>query len=136
MYNETRGLVNSTVMCMENQEYKHVTSLWNVKRRNIIEDSLTLVEKENLLLATKLKETLESKPVDKPAGHTGDKESDYFEVLLNEDEMQELVDLLFELEAAVVPQGEGIGFEKEALQAREASRIASLVDEWNKLNAD
>ena len=121
---------------MDSNEYKRRTSLWNIKRRNIIEDSLRLIEKENSLLAQKLKLTLENDPVDKPMGHIGGKESDYFEVNLSEDEMQELVDLLFELEAAVVPQGDGVGFGKEALQAREANRIASLVDEWNKINAD
>ena len=56
-------------------------------------------------------------------------------ILLSEEEAQELIDLLFDLEAAAVPQGDGIGFEKEAMQAREASRIASLVNDWNKLNA-
>jgi len=119
---------------MNSKEYKQKTLLWNVKRRNIIEDSLSLIKTENTTLIDKLKSTLAGNPIQKPEHHIGGKETDYFEIPLNEDETQDLIDLLFELEAAAVPQGSGIGFEKEAFQAREASRIARLVDEWNKLN--
>ncbi len=122
-------------MSMDSVEYKQITSLWNVKRRNVIEDSLALIRGESPDLAIKLESTLARSPVQKPSHHTGGKESDFFRVLVTESEMQDLIDLLFDLEAASVPQGDGIGFEKEARQAREASRIASIVDEWNKLNA-
>ena len=121
---------------MDNKEYKRITSLWNVKRRNIVQGSLALIKAVNSPLSHKLESTLRSAPVEKPESHTGGKESDYFEVQISEDEMQELVDTLFELEAEAVPQNEGIDFEKEAMQARDANRIASLVDEWNKINAD
>jgi hypothetical protein len=121
---------------MDSIEYKQITSLWNVKRRNIIEESLALIQGESPDLEKKLESTLASNPVQKPNEHDGGKESDFFRVLITESEMQDLIDLLFDLEAAAVPQGDGIGFEKEAMQSREASRIAGLVDEWNKLNAE
>ncbi len=123
-------------MCMDSKEYKNLTSLWSVKRRNIIEDSIALIGNTHSFLAKKLRETLECESIEKPVEHTGGSESDYFAVLLSEKETQELIDVLFDLEAAAVPQGDGVGFEKEALQAREACRIASLVDEWNQINAD
>lgn len=97
---------------------------------------MALIENESAGLHKKLKSALASAPIEKPVGYVGGEESDFFEVLLTEDEMQDLVDVLFDLEAAAVPQGDGLGFEKETIQAREASRIASLVDEWNKLNLE
>ena len=121
---------------MDSSEYKQIKEKWNVKCRNTIVDSMALIKDENAELHSKLENTLNSEPVKKPSEHSGGKETDYFEVQLTEDEMQELVDMLFDLEASAVPQGDGVGFENEALQAREASRIAALVDEWNKLNAE
>ncbi len=121
---------------MDHKEYGRIISLWNVKRRNVIEDSLALIIGNNSDLAAKLKSTLASTPVQKPEKHTGGKDTDYFEVLLDKEETQELIDLLFSLEADAVPQGDGLGFENEAMQAREASRIAGLVNEWNKLNLE
>jgi hypothetical protein len=121
---------------MNSEEYKRITNQWNVKRRNLIEDSLALVEKESEELAEMLRKTLVGVPIENPTLHTGDMDTDYFKVQMSEEEMQNLIDLLFELEAASVPKGDGVGFEKEAFQAGEASRIALLVNEWNKLNVD
>ena len=121
---------------MNSEEYKRITSLPKVKQRKIIEDSLALIMGKNSDLEDKLKSTLDSTPVQKPEKHTGDKETDYFEVLLNEEETQELIDLLFELEGTAAPKDNGIDFENEAMQASKASRIADLVDEWNKLNLE
>jgi len=120
----SRRRIKFTVMRMDSEEYKRITSLWNVKRRGIIDDSLSLIMGENSDLANKLKSTLASTPVQKPERHTGGKETDYIEVLLHEEETQEFIDLLFDLEGAAVPQGTDMGFENEAIQAREASRMA------------
>ena len=120
---------------MDNLEYKQAKQKWNVKRRSIISDTMQLIKGLNDSLYTKLQRSIEAPPIEKPPSHTGGIDSDFFVILLSEEEAQELIDLLFDLEAAAVPQGDGIGFEKEAMQAREASRIASLVNDWNKLNA-
>ena len=110
---------------MNNEEYKQITSLWTVKRRNTIDDSLRLIMGKNSELAEKLKSTLASTPVQKPEKHAGGKETDYFEVLLNEEETQKLIDLLFELDGVAA---------NESTQTGEACRIAALVNVWNKLN--
>ena len=119
---------------MNSAEYKQEKNKWNVKSRNIIADSMVLIEGENKELCAKLEKSLACPPIEKPPSHTGGIESDLFEVLLTMAEIQELIELLFDLEAAAALQGEGLGFEQEALQARKACNIASLLDEWNKLN--
>ena len=121
---------------MDSEEYKQIKSKWNVKSRNIIVDTMVLIKSESSALYRKLEITLAGGSIAKPSGHTGNAETDFFEVKLTEEEVQGLIDLLFDLEAASVPQGGGLGFDKEAVQAREASRRASLVGEWNKLNAE
>jgi len=121
---------------MDSQEYKQIQSRWNVKRRNVIVDTMVLIKSDSAGLYRKLEATLAGAPIEKPNGHKGSEETDYFEVQLTEEEMQDLVVLLFDLEAASVPQGNGLGFEEEAMQAREGSRIGGIVDEWNKLNAE
>jgi len=121
---------------MDGSAYKKKVSKWNVKRRNIIEDTLALLKGENSALYAKLLPVLDRKPIEKPPQHSGGNEADYFEINLSEDEVQEIIDELFNLEACAVSTGTGIGFEEEAIQSREASRIARLVDEWNKLNTN
>jgi len=121
---------------MDSSEYKLKKSYWNVKSRKTISDSMALIKNECPEVYLAFEKTLANPPIERPLGHTGGKESDFFEVQLSEDEVQDLIDILFEHEAAAVPQGDGAGFENEAIQAREASRIAGLVDEWNKLNVE
>jgi hypothetical protein len=99
---------------MDSTEYKKAKDRWNVKSRKVISDSIALVEGQHEELCAKLKGTLDGSPIEKASSHTGGSESDFFEVLLTKDEMQDLIDLLFEMEAAAVPQGDGLGFEEEA----------------------
>ncbi len=119
---------------MDNATYKKKVSQWNVKRRTIVEDTLALLKDKNPSLHEKLEPVLEQNPVEKPWKHSGGKETDFFEVHLSKDEVEEIVSELFDLEASAVPMDEGLGSEEAATQSREASRIASLVDDWNKLN--
>ncbi|MFC1536704.1 hypothetical protein ACFL48_02685 [Pseudomonadota bacterium] len=119
---------------MNNTDYQKKVAAWNVKRRNIIVDTLALLQDEDTELYEKLLPVLDQKPIEKPAHHIGGRETDFFEVPLSEFEFQEIIDKLFNLEAYAVPTNEILSFEEEALRSREASRIARLVDEWNKLN--
>ncbi len=137
--NRTKSAQLQPVRCqnrMDCAEYKKKLSRWNVKRRNIIEDTLALLKGENVELYKKLLPILNDKPIEKPSKHAGGRDSDYFEITLSENDVQKIIDELFNLEACAVPTGTGIGFEEEAIQSREANRIARLVDEWNKLNTN
>ena len=59
----SRRRIKFTVKRMDSEEYKRITSLWNVKQRGIIDDSLSLIMGENSDLANKLTSTLASTPV-------------------------------------------------------------------------
>ena len=119
---------------MDNVEYKKKVSQWNVKRRNIIEETLALLKDENPSLYEVLLPVLDQQPIEKPPKHSGGKETDFFEIPFPKNKVQEIIDVLFDLEAAAVPDEASLDFEDIAKKSKEANRIAALVDEWNQLN--
>ena len=113
---------------MDSKVYGKKAAEWNVKRRQILEATLTLIEPHSPELARILSEALSESPVPKPAKHGGGPESDFFEVRISKADAQRVVDLLFDMESAAVPLDDS--------DSREAGRIAALVDEWNRVNWD
>jgi len=121
---------------MNNTEYKKIVAHWSVKRRNIIEDTIELLKDENAILCSKLQGSIDSGPIEKPLHHDGGKELDFFKVLLSEDEVQETIDILFDLEALAVPGDSLLDKSEQVRRTKEAKRIVSLLDLWNVINLE
>lgn len=106
---------------MNADEYKFLTARPDVFSRGELAETLGVVAGA---LADEVRPFLEGTPVEKPPLHKGGAESDYFAVRLDSDVVDEIVNELLGAEsAAVSPEG---------FTTREASRLASLVDRWNR----
>jgi hypothetical protein len=104
------------------EEYKFICNRPDAFERGVLEASERELHSRHLPSALRLQEILKSASVSKPLLHTGGKHTDYFLVMLNVVEAEQIVEYLVDAEAdAVREDGE---------TAPQASRFGSLVDAW------
>jgi len=104
---------------MDSRQYGRICVQPNALARPIIEASLQIIEGADPGLEESIREILHGKPVQKPPEHQGGPETDIFLVTLERGDIEKALDILFDME------GSAVGLE--------ASRIAKLVDSWNRM---
>jgi hypothetical protein len=113
---------------MNAEEYKSLVNQKDVLDHTTLNITLKeLVSRQEFELAENLKRILENNKIDKPDLHSKpyDTSSTYYKVDLSSDDIEKIIDIFFDLEAAHV------GEDGETTPT--ASFYASLVDRWNKI---
>jgi hypothetical protein len=113
---------------MNAEEYKSLIKQKNVLDHRTLNITLKeLVSRQEFELAENLKRILENRKIDKPDFHSKpyDTSSTYYIVDLSSDDIEKIIDIFFDLEAAHV----GENGETTPI----TSFYASLVDKWNKI---
>lgn len=113
---------------MNAEEYKRLINQNDVLDYTTLNVTLKeLVSKHEFEIAAKIKQLLERNKIIKPELHSKpyDTSATYYKVDLTSDDIETIIEMLFELEASHV------GEDGETTPT--ASFYASLVDRWNKL---
>jgi hypothetical protein len=113
---------------MNAEEYKSLINQPDVLDHTTLNITLKeLVSKQEFELAENLKRVLENNQIDKPYLHSKpyDTSSTYYKVDLYSDDIEKIIDIFFDLEAAHVSE--------DGETTPTASFYASLVDKWNKI---
>jgi hypothetical protein len=109
---------------MNANEYKTKCQQPHVLRRPTLEATARIVAQANTDLAVRLHGIVAGQPIPKPASHTGNAETDFFEVDLSREEAHAVLSILLSAEAdAVSPHGE---------TTPQASSLADIVDLWGR----
>jgi len=113
---------------MNAEEYKSLVNQPDVLDNTTLNITLKeLVSRQDFELAESLKRVLENNKIDKPDLHSKlyDTSSTYYKVDLSSDDVEKIIDIFFDLDAAHV------GEDGETTPT--ASFYASFVDKWNKI---
>lgn len=113
---------------MNAEEYKRLTNQNDVLDHSTLNITLKeLISIQEYELVENLKRILANNKIDKPALHskTSDPSSTYYKVDLMPDEIEKIVSIFLDLEAAHVG--------KNGETTPTASFYASLVDKWNNI---
>jgi hypothetical protein len=108
---------------MNAEEYKSICRRPDALQRGIIEATEQAL-KGHSDLVLKFREILEGTAIPKPDSHNESKESSYFLVKLNVEDVEQILDYLFDAEASAV----GLNGETTPM----TSHYASLVDVWRR----
>lgn len=113
---------------MKTDEYKQI-----IKEGNVLDFATLKVTKEQLekvgnsCLANKIDRIFQKNKIEKPLLHDSqiDNETDYYEIDLETDDIETIVDLFGELEVGAL----GVNYEPTL----SSSYFANLLDKWNDL---
>ena len=108
---------------MNDAEYRRLCAAPNVLRRADIRSTVARLREREPRLAEQLTQVLRSSPVPKPAEHQGGPETDYLGLDLSPEDIQSIVDALFDLEAELA--------QDPRTERSDLSSAAALVDLWN-----
>ena len=110
-------------------EEKIAGELRMLKKKQLIKDTLMIIDRlkidvtEDILQMLKWSLSEES--------YSGEVNHDYCELPISGDEVDRLVDVLFDAEAEYAPKGLGLGSEEDERRGKDARTIAKIVNEWN-----
>ena len=107
---------------MDAEEYKSICNRADSFERGVLEASERELLSRHSSSASRLQEILRSEPITKPLLHNGGKHTDYFLVVLDVAEAEQIADCLVDAEV------DAIGDDGETTP--QASCFASLADAW------
>lgn len=102
-----------------------------LKKRKLIEETLTAVARLDIAINEDLLRALQASLPKEVESKGTSLDSDYCEVSISNDEVNHLVEILFDVEADYATKGLGVGSDEDERRAREAKNIAKIVNEWN-----
>ncbi len=102
-----------------------------LKKRELIKETISVIEKLGVSDNEKLIQALRTSLLSKIESGVIEPDSTYCELPMSNDELNRLVEILFDIETDLAPKGLGVGFEEDARRGRDAKNIARIVNEWN-----
>lgn len=100
-----------------------------LKKRKLVEDTLITIDRLKIEVDEGFLRMLEQSLSQDSDSRESD--LDYCELPVSSEEIDRLVDTLFDAETEYAPRGLGIGSEEEERRGREAGNIAKLINGWN-----
>lgn len=108
---------------MDHHEYRQITNSVNVFSRGVLEETICVIRTVNPLIANKLQAIISVGPIEKPEKHQGGSETDYFQVQLDQSELEVIVEAFCELEFS--------NLSSKGETTLTASHYATVLDIWH-----
>lgn len=112
---------------MNARQYKEACSQPDVLSRDILLRTLTALKKTGATEAKVIEEIMTGEPIPFPEKYTGNEQQCFYKVLCQQEEVEAITDILFDLEASSVPE-DGIG-------TTATYWYVELVNIWSELRA-
>ncbi|MCP3931038.1 MAG: hypothetical protein GY705_18295, partial [Bacteroidetes bacterium] len=111
---------------MNTKKYKEICSLPDVLPIGIVQNTIRILKRENSKETEVLENILLSEAIPFPIKFNGKENDKYYKIILTEEEIENIVEILFDQEAfSVLPDG---------IPTEETANYVNLVNIWSELS--